>query len=203
MNGTAARPWPDKATALETFGEQTQTVTVPPQNLNPITAPATKHKQLTRERILRESSLHESGQAIETITQIGDSAREPHARAAGQSDHRVAANTSRSITPSTIPHTRMRRFDRSISIVPSAGAPFTRTAAKRTGAFLRFGASTDAAYRRRGIGSALLATLHGRLDQLDVREIDATFPDDAALRALLTARGYGARAVGVTFSRRR
>jgi len=61
----------------------------------------------------------------------------------------------------------------------------------------------DAAYRRRGIGSALLATLHGRLDQLDVREIDATFPDDAALRALLTARGYGARAVGVTFSRRR
>jgi len=60
----------------------------------------------------------------------------------------------------------------------------------------------DPAHRRLGIGSALLATLHGRLDHLDVREIEATFPDDAALRALLIARGYGARD-RVTFSRRR
>jgi GNAT superfamily N-acetyltransferase len=44
--------------------------------------------------------------------------------------------------------------------------------------------------RRRGIGSALVATLHGRLDQLDVKRIAAAIPTDAALRGFLTARGY-------------
>ena len=44
--------------------------------------------------------------------------------------------------------------------------------------------------RRRGIGAALLATLHGRLDQLVVTRIEATLPDDPGLRAFFTARGY-------------
>ena len=44
--------------------------------------------------------------------------------------------------------------------------------------------------RRRGIGSALLATLHGRLDQLAVTRIDAAIPGDGRLRAFFTARGY-------------
>jgi GNAT superfamily N-acetyltransferase len=45
-------------------------------------------------------------------------------------------------------------------------------------------------HRRRGIGSALLATLHGRLDQLEVTRIDAAIPGDGRLRAFFTARGY-------------
>ncbi len=44
--------------------------------------------------------------------------------------------------------------------------------------------------RRRGIGTALLATLHGRLDQLDVTRVEAALPPDPALRAFFTARGY-------------
>ena len=44
--------------------------------------------------------------------------------------------------------------------------------------------------RRRGIGSALLATLHGRLDQLEVLRVAATIPDDVALRGFFAARGY-------------
>ncbi len=44
--------------------------------------------------------------------------------------------------------------------------------------------------RRRGIGSALLATLHGRLDQLDVKRIAAAIPDDGGLREFFAARGY-------------
>jgi GNAT superfamily N-acetyltransferase len=44
--------------------------------------------------------------------------------------------------------------------------------------------------RRRGIGTALLATLHGRLDQLAVTRIEAALPNDAALRAFFSARGY-------------
>lgn len=47
--------------------------------------------------------------------------------------------------------------------------------------------------RREGIGSALLATLHGRLAQLDVERIDAVVPDDPGLRAFFAARGYADR----------
>jgi GNAT superfamily N-acetyltransferase len=47
--------------------------------------------------------------------------------------------------------------------------------------------------RRRGIGSALLATLHGRLDQLGVTRIEAGIPGDPALRAFFSARGYADR----------
>lgn len=60
----------------------------------------------------------------------------------------------------------------------------------------------DRAYRRLGIGTALLLTLQARFDQLDVREVEATFAGDAALRPLLPARGYTGRDT-VTFSRRR
>lgn len=47
--------------------------------------------------------------------------------------------------------------------------------------------------RRRGIGSALLATLHGRLDQLGVNRVEAAVPSDPALGAFFSARGYADR----------
>ena len=47
--------------------------------------------------------------------------------------------------------------------------------------------------RRRGIGSALLATLHGRLGQLEVRRVEAALPGDPGLRAFFAARGYADR----------
>ena len=53
--------------------------------------------------------------------------------------------------------------------------------------------------RRRGIGSALIATLHGRLAHLDVTSIEAWAADDPALRGFFEARGYtttsGARVI--------
>lgn len=48
----------------------------------------------------------------------------------------------------------------------------------------------DPDYRRRGIGSALLATLHGRLDRLNVKRVEASGSPNAFLRALFTSRGY-------------
>lgn len=54
--------------------------------------------------------------------------------------------------------------------------------------------------RRRGIGSALLATLHGRLDQLDVGRIEIAAPPSAPLRAFLRARGYAEREGGGRFT---
>ena len=56
--------------------------------------------------------------------------------------------------------------------------------------------------RRRGIGSALLATLHGRLDQLEVTRVEAPVPDDAGLRGFFAARGYADEG-GTRFSLRR
>ena len=53
--------------------------------------------------------------------------------------------------------------------------------------------------RRRGIGSALLATLHGRLDQLGVARIDAAVPEDHGLRGFFRARDYRDR-FGTRFS---
>ena len=59
----------------------------------------------------------------------------------------------------------------------------------------------DPSARGRGIATAMLLTLHARLDQLDVRETEITGGNDAAPRALLTARGYTGRDA-VTFTRR-
>jgi GNAT superfamily N-acetyltransferase len=53
--------------------------------------------------------------------------------------------------------------------------------------------------RRQGIGSAMLATLHGRLDQLGVTRVDAGVPEDRALREFFRARGYRDR-FGTRFS---
>ncbi|MEA2787543.1 MAG: hypothetical protein QOF71_3647 [Candidatus Eremiobacteraeota bacterium] len=44
--------------------------------------------------------------------------------------------------------------------------------------------------RRRGIGTALLATLHGRLDQLGVTRVEASLPSDHALQSFFSTRGY-------------
>lgn len=54
--------------------------------------------------------------------------------------------------------------------------------------------------RRRGIGSALLATLHGRLAQLDVKRIDI-LGSDASLVPF--ARSLGYELTGAQFTRRR
>ncbi len=51
--------------------------------------------------------------------------------------------------------------------------------------------------RRRGIGSALLATLHGRLAQLDVRRVDL-LGNDQTLVPFMRARGYELTAAGFT-----
>jgi GNAT superfamily N-acetyltransferase len=57
--------------------------------------------------------------------------------------------------------------------------------------------------RRRGIGSALLATLHGRLDQLEVRQVEAAIPREGPLRAFFAARGYAVRDAARAALRRR
>ncbi len=54
----------------------------------------------------------------------------------------------------------------------------------------------EPSFRRSGVASALLATLQGRLDHLEVRRLAAALTDDPALRGFFAARGY-ALAAGV------
>jgi len=61
----------------------------------------------------------------------------------------------------------------------------------------------DPEHRGRGIGSALLATLRGRLAQLEVVRMEAVVPPDAGLRALFALLGYAERgALAVTLDLR-
>jgi GNAT superfamily N-acetyltransferase len=55
--------------------------------------------------------------------------------------------------------------------------------------------------RRRGLGSALLVTLEGRLKHLDVRGIVAVGGADPAMRPFFEARGY--QRAGMLFTHRR
>ena len=55
--------------------------------------------------------------------------------------------------------------------------------------------------RRRGIGTALLVTLDGRLAHLDVKRIDAITGDDLTVVPFFAARGY--RPTGIAFTHRR
>jgi GNAT superfamily N-acetyltransferase len=57
-------------------------------------------------------------------------------------------------------------------------------------------------FRRQGIGSALLVTLQARLNQLEVKLVEALGGNDPALRAFFAARGYTLRAE-THFSHRR
>ncbi len=77
MHGPAARLRPHEAAIFQPLREQTQAVTIPPQQLDSITTAAPKSEQLTRERMLGELRLHDRGQPIEPVAQVRDPAREP------------------------------------------------------------------------------------------------------------------------------
>ncbi len=88
---------------------------------------------MTRVRIRCQLRLHQRRQSVKPTAQIRHAACQPDARTGRHPHHRAAANTSRSIVPSTIPRTRTQPATRSISIDPSAGAALTLTAANFTG----------------------------------------------------------------------
>src|SRR5271154_3244301 len=67
---SAGRLWPYEAPALESLREQAQSVTAPPQDLDPVAAATAEHEQLARERILSELHLHEAGQPVKAFAQI-------------------------------------------------------------------------------------------------------------------------------------
>src|SRR5690606_39236453 len=116
----SARPY--EAAPLEPLREQAHAVTVPPQVLDPIAAPAAEHEQLTGERILVQLQLHQRCKTVEALTHVGHAARDPDLRPRRQPDHRhcaSACSTAESCDVETSPATRTRTLTgNSISIVP-------------------------------------------------------------------------------------
>src|SRR5258708_39112668 len=106
MHRAATRLRPHEAPVLEALREQTKAVPIPPQQLDPISAPTAKGEELTRVRVLAEFRLHDRGQSIEAIAQISHTARQPDVYAARRADHRVSASTAPSICAPTLPRPR-------------------------------------------------------------------------------------------------
>jgi hypothetical protein len=85
----AARlPLTDEFAVLEPLGEQAQPVAVPPQHLDPVSAPAPEHEELSAEGIDLELGLNERGQAVEAAPHVGDPGCDPDPRARRRDDHR-------------------------------------------------------------------------------------------------------------------
>src|ERR1700736_2458223 len=101
--GSRRRHRPDEASLFQTLGEQTQTLAIPPQQLNQIAALAPESKQRARMRILHQDFLHHDSQAIKTATHVGRATGQINAPVRRQRDHRApnASRTDVSKGPST------------------------------------------------------------------------------------------------------
>src|SRR5262245_25521183 len=91
---TVRRRRPQKTSALKTLREQTLPLSIVPQALDEITAPATKHEQVPVVRIALERLLNQQCQALVALPHIGVAGRQPNARAARKADHRRLSRTS-------------------------------------------------------------------------------------------------------------
>src|SRR5262249_21973013 len=91
---TVRRRRPQKTSALKTLREQTLPLSIVPQALDEITAPATKHEQVPVVRIALERLLNQQCQALVTLPHIGVPGRQPNARAARKLDHCRRSRTS-------------------------------------------------------------------------------------------------------------
>src|SRR5690242_3132548 len=92
-----------------------------PKDLNQISAPAPKDKQMAAVRITPERLLHEQSQAVEALAHVRVSRREPHPHAGGNRDHRRPArmpSTATRVARSTGPAIRTRPPAHSTSTTP-------------------------------------------------------------------------------------
>ncbi len=65
------------AAALETLGKQTETVAIPPQQLDDVASASAKHEHMSGERLLMQNVLHLRTQPIKSAAQVRHSGRNP------------------------------------------------------------------------------------------------------------------------------
>src|SRR5215472_993096 len=116
-------PRPDESAALQALSEQAQPVTVPPQQLDQITAATTKAKHVAGERILPEHRLCLCRQTVEPLAHISGTGRQPYPGARWQRVHRSSSMTCRSVSELTSPRRRTRAPQpNTISMTPARSA---------------------------------------------------------------------------------
>src|SRR5262249_25652158 len=114
---------PDESPPLQPFGEQAQPVTIPPQQLDQITAAAPEAKHVTGKRILPEHRLRLRRQTVEPLAHVSSTGRQPHSGARRQTVHRSSSTTCRSVSELTSPRRRTRAPQpNTISMTPSRSA---------------------------------------------------------------------------------
>lgn len=135
VHGAFGRLWPEEATVLQTFGEETKAITIPPEQFDEISAPAPEDEDVAAEGICAQFLLDHRGHPIESPAHVGHSASEPDARSAGQADHRGRSVTSTecNVWRSTRPDSEMRARPSSMSIRLEDGTALARIFHMRVG----------------------------------------------------------------------
>src|ERR1700733_8597386 len=110
---------PYEAAPFETFGEQAESVAVPPEQLDQIATLAAENENVARERVLFEHSLCDGAQACEAAPQVRDAGGDPDARAGRQRDHRLrCSRMTRRFSGSAEPSTRTWTLPTSMWMAP-------------------------------------------------------------------------------------
>src|SRR5262249_41049045 len=101
--------------------EQTQSVAIPPEQLDQISTAAAEHEDVTRKRVLLQDRLHDRAQSGEAASQIGHSGGDPDLSTRGHSAHRRSPPmTARTHAGLTEPSIRIRAWPKSMSMTPAA-----------------------------------------------------------------------------------
>lgn len=107
MNNSALGLRPDKASTLQALGEQTQTVAIPPQQLDGVASSSAEHEHVSGERLFVQYVLHLRTQSIESAAQIRHSCCNPDLGPDRKLDHwrrlsRIERNSDGSAPLSTL-----------------------------------------------------------------------------------------------------
>src|SRR6516162_10946825 len=95
-DGNYAIGWrrPDKTAALQSFGVKRHAETVMPEDLDQITAPTAKHKQIAGMGIALQPLLDLQSQPVHAAPHVGVPSGDPHPHTRANRDHRRSALTT-------------------------------------------------------------------------------------------------------------
>src|ERR1700749_1918070 len=68
---------PDETAAFQTLSKQTQSVAIPPQQLDQVAPPPAKHENMPRVRLFIQHSLRHRAQPSEATPHVGDAGGDP------------------------------------------------------------------------------------------------------------------------------
>ena len=142
---------PDEPSPLQPLGEQTQPVTVPPQQLDQIAALAAKHEHLTGKRILLQRRLHHPAEPHKSPPHVSHSRHDPNLHPCCRPDHPSKHSiTARNDSISMLPLIRTCPLGSSTWIIPNSVRRLDSPAPRSAGLLDRAGSLANASVTRTG-----------------------------------------------------